>query len=114
LAPFIISENGNLTGPGIEYTQKLLGKAGISSKVELMPLPRGIAELKNGNTIFLILTRTPAREPKYTWITEIYLDSISFATLPSATPINSYSEAAAAAGNILVASTHVDAGLKGY
>jgi polar amino acid transport system substrate-binding protein len=102
LSPFVVSENGTLSGPGYEYTQKLLAKAGVTSEVTMVPLARGLNDLDNGNTIFLVLARTPARETKYTWITEIFADSFSFATLPSTPAIQSYDDAKAANGKILV------------
>jgi polar amino acid transport system substrate-binding protein len=94
IAPFIIPDNGKATGMAADLITQILTKAGMEPTIVLIPLTRGLQALNEGNTIFGFLGRTPDREPKYTWIIEIYPDAYSFSTLAPAKAINSYEEAA--------------------
>jgi ABC-type amino acid transport substrate-binding protein len=98
--PFVIDQNGKATGLAVDLMTKLTNLAGLPGDIELLPVARATAVLDGGNAILISLGRSADREPKYTWVAEVFLDSMSFATQAGKPTVNSYEEAKTA-GTIL-------------
>ena len=96
LSPFVTDDQGKPTGMALDLVGKILRKAGLEEPVLLVPLPRAVDALNGGNALVVMLARTPERETKYTWICEVYEDSLSFATPAAAPAIGTYAEGQAA------------------
>lgn len=75
--PPTVSEFGEPTGALYDIVREMAHRVGHSGKIEFMPWTRAqeIAETESGIGI-LALTRTPEREPKYSWIVPIVIDDL--------------------------------------
>jgi ABC-type amino acid transport substrate-binding protein len=81
LEPFVKDDGGKAVGPGIDLVAELAKAAGLSTNVEIRPLPRALLEAENGDRIIAMVSRTSEREPKLVWIAESFLDGVAVATL---------------------------------
>ncbi|HRO58961.1 MAG TPA: transporter substrate-binding domain-containing protein [Burkholderiaceae bacterium] len=75
--PPTVSEFGKPTGAIYDIVRKMAQRVGHSGRIEFMPWTRAqeIAESESGVGI-LALTRTPEREPRYSWIAPIVIDDL--------------------------------------
>jgi polar amino acid transport system substrate-binding protein len=91
--PFTETKDGKVGGYGVDFVAEVARAAGLNAEVESLPLPRVIEALDKGNAIAVMLTRTPAREDKYTWLAPLYEDSFAFLTLKGQPVVASLGEA---------------------
>lgn len=91
--PYIVDKDGVGTGPAIELAQRLAASMGVTPRVQLLPFRRALQQLDNGGTVYAALLRTPAREERYTWIGEVYADSIVFISLKPQAPVKDFAAA---------------------
>lgn len=79
LPPFAME--GGERGPGslVEITQELAQRLGLSTPVEFYPWQRALKMTEGmSRVVVLPLTRTPEREPRYTWLTRLYRQDFVF------------------------------------
>ena len=75
--PPTVSEFGKPTGAIYDIVRRMAQRVGHSGRIEFMPWTRAqeIAESESGVGI-LALTRTPERDPHYSWIAPIVIDDL--------------------------------------
>lgn len=79
LPPFAME--GGEHGPGslVEITQELAQRLGLATPVEFFPWQRALKMTEGmSRVVVLPLTRTPEREPRYTWLTRLYRQDFVF------------------------------------
>ena len=66
-----VTENGALNGPGFEYVAQVLKSVNVDFAPQGLPLPRMVQLLEETPSVAVFLARTPPREDKYQWLSEI-------------------------------------------
>ena len=99
LLPYVRDDGGRAAGPAVELAAELAKAAGLEPTVALEPMARALGDLELGNRIVVAITRTAEREAKFTWIAEVFPDSLNFFTVKPNPPIDTI-ESAMAAGAI--------------
>jgi polar amino acid transport system substrate-binding protein len=66
-----VTENGALYGPGFEYVAQVLKSVNVDFAPQGLPLPRMVQLLEETPAVAVFLARTPPREDKYQWLSEI-------------------------------------------
>lgn len=93
--PYIVDKDGVGSGPAVELAQRLAASIGVTPRIQLLPFRRALQQLDNGGTVYAALLRTPAREDRYTWIGEVYADSIVFISLKQRPAVSDFAAARA-------------------
>ncbi|MFC4158187.1 substrate-binding periplasmic protein [Chitinimonas lacunae] len=72
IIPFAYVENGASKGVAYDLIKEMAKHTGHSGKIEVMPLARALdIAMKEPNVLVIPPAKTPAREPHYTWITDL-------------------------------------------
>lgn len=95
IPPLIDEVDGKPSGPGAVLAADLARAAGIDPVIVFMPLARALRRLETGGCVLALVSRTPERESRFTWVAPVYEDGQSFATLRSNGRIDSLEEARA-------------------
>lgn len=95
IPPLIDEVDGKPVGPGAVLAADLAQAAGIDPVIVFMPLARALRRLETGGSVLALVSRTPERESKFTWVAPIYEDGQAFATLRPGPRIDSLDDARA-------------------
>ena len=93
IPPLIDERDGKAVGPGADLAAELAKAAGIDPVVTVLPVGRAYLEAERGGRILVMTTRTPDREPKFTWVAESFVDQLCFATVPPHPRVDTLDEA---------------------
>lgn len=100
-APPLTMDRPDQRGFVAEITLEALNRAGYRGEMSFIPWKRGQQEVAEGENLLIIpFARSPAREPHYTWIANIYTVDRSFAAVGKS--IDSYEQARAELTSIIV------------
>lgn len=77
--PFAIADSAERPGIVVELGRELARRAGIGFSVSFEPWARAQAEVRDGHDAAIMpLGRTPEREGRYTWVTEVLVYGVNF------------------------------------
>lgn len=82
LPPFSTTKTPNAPGALAEMAEVMASRMGIAANTQFFPWSRAQAlTQKQTRTVVLPLTRTPEREPQYTWMVKLYHQDFVFIAL---------------------------------
>ncbi|KQW93991.1 hypothetical protein ASC94_15725 [Massilia sp. Root418] len=94
LPPYAIEGQPQRPGLHVEVVEQVLRRAGHPAKVGFYPWARAIALTKHTpHTAILPLTRTPEREPHFTWLMKLDTQHFVFINRQADTPVASLEQA---------------------
>ncbi|WP_299147396.1 transporter substrate-binding domain-containing protein [uncultured Tateyamaria sp.] len=89
--PLMINASYDKPGSAIEIIREAARRAGRDVTIEFLPFQRAMHLVKQGEAIMPSLFRNEAREPHFTWVTQIDSMRLQFLTLDQ--PLNSLVQA---------------------
>jgi polar amino acid transport system substrate-binding protein len=95
IEPYAI-EKGSRPGAAVDVLTEMAKRSGIQLTIRFEPWARAQADAQAGSAVAILpLTRTPEREPKYTWITPLLSDQIYLQAVRKELDISSMDKAKA-------------------